>query len=424
MNASLTFGLGYRRMRWLITGWLALSTVLNVIDKQTLSILAPVMRDQLGLSVQGYANVVTAFQVSFAIMYTVGGRFVDWVGERAGMAACIAWWSVCTVLTAFAQGAFSLGIIRFLLGAGEPGNYPAALRATTRWFPKSERGLPIACFSSGGAVGNILAAPMIAGIALAFGWRAAFVLPGALGLLWLLGWLAIYRVPAEYPGISRHELAPLQEVDEGPAPSLASLLKNRSVLALILSRFVTDPVWTFYLFWIPEYLKRERGFTLTDIGLYAWIPFVAGALGGMTAGRASDLLIARGIAPIRARSRILYIAAAIAPLGILTTQVRSAASALLLISVMAFVVYSWFINTAAIVPDVVPEQRVGSVLGLIGTAGSAAGALFSLLVGFLVTHYSYTIVFLIAGSLHAAGALILWSLMPAARSVPEVLHAA
>lgn len=399
-------------MRWMIAGWLALSTVLNVIDKQTLSVLAPVLRDKLDLSVQGYANVVTAFQISFAIMYTGGGRFVDWVGERIGMAACIAWWSVCTMLTAIVQGPLSLGVVRFLLGLGEPGNYPAALRATTRWFPKSERGLPIALFSSGGAVGNILAPPMIAGIAVLFGWRAAFVVPGALGLLWLVGWLAIYRMPSEHPGITRPELAALQEPNIGRAPGFGSLLANRGVLALIISRFITDPVWTFYLFWIPEYLKRERGFTLTDIGLYAWIPFVAGALGGMTAGRASDLLIARGIAPIRARSRILYIAAAVAPLGILTTAVHSAAAAILLIAVMAFVVYAWFINTAAIIPDIVAESRVGSVLGLVGTAGSAAGALFSLLVGFLLTRYSYGVVFAVAGSMHVLGALIFRALMP------------
>jgi ACS family hexuronate transporter-like MFS transporter len=349
---------------------------------------------------------------------------VDWVGERAGMAACIAWWSICTMLTALSQGALSLGVVRFLLGLGEPGNYPAALRATTRWFPKAERGFPIACFSSGGAVGNILAPPLVAGIAVLFGWRAAFVVPGALGLLWLAGWLAIYRLPAQYPGISQHELAQLKESDTSPAPGIGGLLRDRSVLALILSRFVTDPVWTFYLFWIPEYLKRERGFSLTQIGLYAWIPFVAGALGGMTSGRVSDRLIAHGIPPVTARSRILYLAAAFAPLGILTTQARSAATAILLIAVMAFVTYSWFITTAAIIPDITSEKVVGSVLGFIGTAGAAAGALFSLLVGYLVTHYSYGVVFAIAGSLHVAGALIFWWVMPARQPVAEALHAA
>ncbi len=398
-------------MRWLISAWLALSVVLNVVDKQTLSVLAPLLRDQFNLSVQGYSHVVTAFMVSFTVMYTVGGRLVDRIGERIGMAACILWWSLCTMATALAQGVWSLGAIRFLLGIGEPGNYPAALRATTRWFPKEERGLPIALFSSGGAIGNLLAPPLIAGLTLLFGWRAAFVLPGAVGLLWLVLWLAIYRPPEEYPGIAREELQKLEpeKRQSSPAP-WTSLLRNRDVLALVLSRFVSDPVWYFYVFWMPEYLKRERGFSLGDIGMYAWIPFVAGAIGGMTWGRASDLLIRGGVAPVKARTRLLYLSAAIAPVGMLTSQVGSAAMAIFLIAVMAFVAYSWFINTAAMIPDVVPENTVGSVLGLIGTAGSFGGVLFTPLVGYLVANYSYAVVFVMAGSMHVTGALILWAL--------------
>jgi len=273
--------------------------------------------------------------------------------------------------------------------------------------------LPVALFSSGSAVGNVIAPPLIAGLTLVFGWRSAFVLPGLLGLVWLAGWLAIYRVPAEYPGITRQELSELEDEPENANKNdrWIALLKNRSVLALVLSRFVSDPVWYLYLFWIPEYLKRERGFSLTDIGMYAWIPFVAGAIGGMTGGRASDMLIAKGIAPAKARARILYVSAAIAPLGMLTGLVHSAAAAIFLIAIMAFVVYSWFINTAAIIPDVVSGKVVGSVLGLIGTAGSAGGALFTPLVGFLVSRYSYAIVFMMAGTMHLMGALIFWTLM-------------
>src|SRR5215831_7072249 len=195
----MALALSYRKMRWVIAAWLTLSTVLNLIDRQTLSILAPMLRDKFQISQLTYSHIVTAFLVSYTVMYTVGGAFVDWIGERIGMAACILWWSICTMLTGLAQGALSLGIFRFLLGLGEPGNYPAALRATTRWFPKAERGLPIALFSSGSAIGNVIAPPMIAGLTLLYGWRAAFVLPGLLGLLWLAGWLAIYRAPAEYP---------------------------------------------------------------------------------------------------------------------------------------------------------------------------------------------------------------------------------
>jgi ACS family hexuronate transporter-like MFS transporter len=411
-------------MRWFIAGWLMLSTVLNVVDKQTLSVLAPLLRDELHLTVQGYSNVVTAFMISFAVMYTVSGRMVDWLGERVGMSVCIFWWSICTMLTGFATGAMSLGAIRFLLGLGEPGNYPAALRATTRWFPRAERGLPVALFSSGGAIGNVLAPPLVAGLTYWLGWRAAFFLPGALGLVWLAVWLAVYRVPEEYPGIRAEELRALGREEKPPKLEMAEwagLLGNRNVLALLLARFVSDPVWYFYIFWIPEYLKRERGFSLTDIGLYAWIPFVAGAIGGMTGGRLSDVLIRRGVAPTKARSRVLYAAAVVAPLGILTSQVQSPAVAIALIAVMAFVVYTWFINTAAMIPDVAGEHAVGSVLGFIGTAGSIGGVLFTPLVGYLVSHYSYHAVFAVAGSMHATGALILWALRrdPAPVAAPK-----
>ncbi|MCJ7503210.1 MAG: MFS transporter [Acidobacteriia bacterium] len=411
--------LTYRKLRWIIAGWLTLSTILNLIDRQTLSILAPLLRDKFHLSPQDYANIVSAFLISYAVMYTVGGRFVDWIGERVGMAACILWWSICAMLTSLAQGFWSLGIIRFLLGIGEPGNYPAALRATTRWFPKAERGLPIALFSSGSAVGNIIAPPMIAGLMLLWDWRAAFIIPGALGLIWLVVWLWIYRLPEHLPGISQEELAWIRnENSQGVASASASgpqrwgdLLKDRNVLALVLCRLVSDPVWYFYLFWIPEYLTRERGFSLAEIGLYAWIPFVAGAVGGMVGGRASDRLVHAGVSPARARTRVLYISAAIAPLGMLTGKVHTAAMAIALIAVMAFVVYSWFINTAALIPDLFSEKVVGSVLGLMGTAGSAGAVVFTTLVGFLLTHYSYTAVFLLAGSMHLLASLILWSLL-------------
>lgn len=407
--------LSYRKMRWVIAAWLTLSTILNLIDRQSLSILAPFLRQKLHLSVQDYAHVVTAFLVSYTVMYAVGGRFVDWIGERIGMAACIVWWSACTILTALAQGWLSLAFVRFLLGLGEPANYPAALRATTIWFPKAERGLPIAIFSSGSAVGNVLAPPLIAGITLAFGWRAAFVFPGLLGFVWVAVWLIIYHTPARFPGLPPEELSALKDENpqgsSGLGASWFGLLKQRNVLALVISRFVSDPVWYFYLFWIPEYLKRERSFTLTDIGLYAWIPFVAGAAGGMTAGWTSDVLIARGIPPVKARTWVLYIAAALAPLGMLTSKVHSAATAIFLIAVMAFVVYCWFINTAAIIPDVVPENVVGSVLGFMGTAGSAAGAVFSLLLGFLLARYSYAPAFALAGCMHLLAAVLLRSMI-------------
>ncbi len=410
----IRFRRNYRKTRWVITALLTVSTILNFIDRQTLSILAPFLRDKFHISVEGYSHIVAAFLIAYSVMYTVGGRFVDWVGERSGLAVCIFWWSVCTMLTGLASGAWSLGIIRFLLGLGEPGSSPAALRASTRWFPREERGLPIAIFSSGSAVGYIFAAPLIAFLTLRFGWRVAFLVPGLLGLIWLAAWLAIYGNPLEGTTISKDDRAKLvRDHEEGcpdsRLPSFRSLLSNRNILALLLARFFSDPVSYFYAFWIPEYLRRERGFSLSAIGMYAWIPFVAAAIGGMLGGRASDLLIQRGVPPAKARRLILYGSAVFAPLGVFTSQVRSASMAIVLMSVMSFVVYCWFINTAAMIPDIVTERAVASVLGIIGTAGSASGVLFTFLVGFLVSRYSsYRAVFFILGSMHLVAAFILW----------------
>lgn len=400
-------------MRWIVVCLLTLSTILNLLDRQTLSILSPFLRTELHISVTQYSYVVAGFMASYSVMYAVGGWFVDRIGERIGMAFCIGWWSVCTMLTACIVGPRSLGAVRFLLGVGEPGNYPAALKATTRWFPKAERGLPVALFSSGSAIGNMIAAPLIAAITLWFGWRAAFLLPGALGLVWLLIWLLVYQSPKNFAGYSKN--APSEDTEcapAGPSKGWRSLFLNRNVIALVIARFISDPVSYFYVFWIPEYLKHERGFSLAEIGMYAWMPYVAGAMGGVMGGRWSDLLIRRGTAPVRARLWTLYVSAIGAPLGVFTSQVHSAALALSLMSLESFIVYCWFINTAAMIPDVAPPAQAGSILGLIGTAGSFSGMLFNLLVGTLVSHFgSYRWVFAIVGSVHLIAALVLRGLV-------------
>ncbi|MEO7143627.1 MAG: MFS transporter [Bryobacteraceae bacterium] len=387
-------------LRWFITAWITVSTLLNYMDRQTLSVVAPLIRNEFKLTNEDYAHIVSAFLASYTVMYTVGGRFVDWIGERVGMAASIVWWSIATMLHSLATGALSLGIYRFILGIGEPANYPAALRATTSWFAKTERGLPIAIYSSGSSVGAIFAPPLIAWITLRYGWRLAFLAPGALGLVWVVVWLHIYHRP-EAPAFERAVAAPLRWTD---------LLKDRNVQAIFFARLLADPVWYFYMFWTPEYLTRARGFSLAEIGLYGWIPFVAAGLGGVFGGAASDWLIRAGVAPATARRRVLYGAAAIAPLGIATGWIRSTSLAMLLISVAAFVCFVWFINTSALISDVFPEQVVGSVQGLVGTAGSGGGMLFSLLTGFLLDRSSYAIVFAIAGSMHVLASLILWGM--------------
>jgi ACS family hexuronate transporter-like MFS transporter len=410
---AMTLGSSYRKLRWFIVAWITVSTVLNLLDRQGLYVLAPVLRQQFSMSIESYSKVVSFFLLAYAVMYTVGGRIVDWIGERVALAVFVTWWSLWTMLTSLVQGVFGLGAVQFLAGLGEPGNYPAGLRAMTTWFSKEERGLPIAIFSSGSALGNAIAAPLIAAITLTAGWRVTFVIIGSLGLVWTVVWLWIYRAPAASVTPDTTQAAsPKPEPPACPGPSRwIDLLKNRKVLGLVLARLVSDPVWWFFVAFTPEYLKSQRGFSLKEIGLYAWIPFVAGTLGGMLGGGTSDRLIRKGMNAARARLRVLYISAAFAPLGILISGVPSAGMAIALIAGMALVVYSWFINTAALIPDVLPENVVGSVLGLMGTAGSLGGFLFTRLVGFLLTHYSYAVVFVLAGSMHLMAAVILWAFM-------------
>jgi MFS transporter, ACS family, aldohexuronate transporter len=405
-----------RRLRWFIVGWMTLSTILNLVDKNTLAILAPTLSEKFGISQADYAHIIMAFQFAYAVMYIVAGRFVDVVGEKIGMTACVLWWSIASMLHAFARGVFSFGAVRFLLGIGEPGNYPAALRATARWFAKEERGLPIAIWSSGSSVGSLISVPIIAFLALHFGWRSAFVVPGLVGAVWVVVWTLAYRmpsVPVDGPGIAVE--APPTAAQKAAEPrSFLDLLKNKKVLAIIGVRLLNDPVWVFYIAWMPKYLAEVWKFDLQQMALYGWIPFLFGGMGGMFGGMASDWLIRRGLAPAKARKACLYATAAIAPLGMLTGYVGSAAVSIALLAMMAFVCYTWFISTAALMSDVFPERVVGSVLGLSAGAGQFGGILIAWLAGHLLqrggadVRHSYASLFIIAGSAHLAASTILF----------------
>jgi ACS family hexuronate transporter-like MFS transporter len=393
-----------RRLRWFIVGWITLSTILNLVDRQTLAILAPTLMTKFKLTNADFSSILNGFQVAYTVMYTVGGRFVDKVGEKLGMTVCIVWWSVATMLHAAATGSLSLRLYRFLLGIGEPGNYPAALRVTTRWFAKEERGLPIAIFSSGSSVGSLIAPPMIAVLTLYFGWRMAFFVPGLLAALWAVVWVAVYRMPS----VALDGVGAMPDLGGSAVPGLLKLLADGRVRAIVLARLISDPVWTFYLYWTPKYLSDAWGYNLKDLGLYAWIPFVFGGAGGIFGGAASDWLIRRGLEPARARKVLLYIGGAIAPLGMTLGFARSSAVALALIAVMAFVVYVWFIDTAALISDVFPENVVGSVLGMMGTAGAAGGIALNWFAGHTLDRYhSYAPVFIVAGSGHLLASLVL-----------------
>ncbi|HEY5911297.1 MAG TPA: MFS transporter [Verrucomicrobiae bacterium] len=405
-----------RRLRWFLIGWMTLSTILNLVDKNTLAILAPTLSEKFDISQADYARIIMAFQFAYAVMYVAAGRFVDVVGEKVGMTACVVWWSIAEILHAFARGALSFGVVRFFLGIGEPGNYPAALRATARWFSKEERGLPIAIWSSGSSVGSLISVPIVATLALHFGWRSAFVVPGLVGIVWVIVWALAYRMPSvsmDGPRVAV-EASPTPAEKAAEPHTFLDLLKNKKVLAIVGVRLLNDPVWVFYIAWMPKYLAEVWKFDLKQMALFGWIPFLFGGMGGMFGGLASDWLIRRGMAAAQARKTCLYVTGAIAPLGMLTGYVGSAGVSIALLAMMAFICYTWFISTAALMSDVFPERVVGSVLGLSAGTGQFGGILIAWLAGYLLerggvdVRHSYASLFIIAGSAHVLACAILF----------------
>jgi ACS family hexuronate transporter-like MFS transporter len=402
----------YRTVRWWIVGLLFLATTINYIDRQTLSVLSTTLREELNLTDRDYANCVSAFLVSYAIMYSVSGRIIDRVGVRLGASVCVVWWSIATALTGLARGPLSLMFFRFLLGIGEPGIFPAGMKACGEWFPRKLRGTAIGIFSSGSAIGAVVAAPLLVFITHHWGWRTAFVIPGLVGLvIWLPLWWLIYRSPSATV-ISNEDLSDLA-ADTNPEKqrSWFSLLRERNVWGLVLGRIGADPVWYLYLFWLPDYLQRARGLTLIEVGMYVWIPFLFADLGSMFGGMISDRLIRRGMAAPRARYAVLAGIAVLAPLGALVGVVESVQASVGIACLIAFLCQAWSINMATLVPDLTAKNEIASVMGLLGTSGSVGGIIFAQVLGVTIAAFGFTSAFAMAALLHPISAVVLFFML-------------
>jgi len=399
----------YTRIRWLIAGALFAATTINYIDRQTLSILSPLLRRELNLTERDYANIVTAFLIPYTVMYSLGGRLMDVIGVRFGLTLSLAWWSVATMLTGLSRGAFSLGFFRFLLGVGEPCVYPAGVKVCGEWFPQQLRATAVGIFSSGASIGAVLAPPLVAWLTLTFGWRYAFIIPGLLGLVWLPLWLAFYKPAQQHPSLTVEEkqLLARDEVRQQPK-SWRSLLRHRVVWGLVFARFLSDPVWYFYLFWLPDYLQRIRGLSLAEMGLYGWIPFIFADLGSIGGGALSDFLVRRGFSSIKARLTVLIGVGCLAPVGALVGAIPSLPAAIAVTCFVALLTQCWSVNTASLTADIVPSSSTATVFGMMGTAGSLAGAGFAQVLGFVIGQFGYEAAFVVAAVLHPCAATILW----------------
>jgi ACS family hexuronate transporter-like MFS transporter len=415
-------GFKLRGLRWWIISLIFLATLINYIDRLTISVLAPVITRDLGLTNTEFGGIITWFLLAYTISQGLSGKLYDRIGTKRGFVCSIMLWSIAAIAHALARGLASLSIFRFVLGLGEAGNWPGAAKTVAEWFPIRERAFGMAIFNSGAAIGSVVAPPLIVWLSLAYGWQTTFIATGALGFAWLALWLLFYQTPDRHKWLGEDERRLIlegQRVDSAgdalvtePAAPLGwrELLRYRQVWAIVLARFLTDPVWWLYISWLPKYLADARGFSLVKIGLFAWVPYVAADAGSLSGGWLSGYLISRGWSVDRSRKLVIAIAAFLMPAGIFAAFARDAMVALVLIGVVLFGFQVWINNVQTLPSDFFSDKAVASVAGLGGTGAGIGSMIFIFSTGWIVDHFSYVPVLVSAGLLAPLGTLVLFAL--------------
>jgi ACS family hexuronate transporter-like MFS transporter len=377
-----------RGYRWVIVALLFCATTVNYIDRQILGILANTLQLEIGWSEVQYGFIVSAFQAAYAAGLIVFGWLIDRLGTRPGYIISITWWSLAAMGHVLASTPFGFGIARFLLGLGEAGNFPAAVKTVAEWFPRRERALAIGLFNCGSNIGAIVTPLLVPWLALAYGWRAAFLATGAVGLFWVAAWLLLYRTPAAHPWVSPAELAHIRSDPEESEsrPSWRQLLAYRETWALLIARFLTDPVWWFYLYWAPKFLYARHGLTLDRIAMPLVVIYVFADAGSIFGGWMSSFLLRRGYSVNAARKlAILACAIMVVPVAF-ASHVNEMWLSVVLIGFAAAGHQGWAANMFAMISDLYPKNAVSTATGLAGFGGSAGGMLASTAVGLILQY--------------------------------------
>ena len=420
-------------LRWVIVGMIFFATLINYIDRLTISVLAPKITEDLHLTNTEFGGIATWFLFAYTISQGLSGKLYDRVGIKKGFTASIVLWSLAAIAHAWSVGIGSLSAFRFALGLGEAGNWPGAAKTVAEWFPARQRAFGMAIFNSGAAIGSIVAPPVIVGLYGYFGhWQPVFIITGLLGFIWLGFWLAIYNRPEDHKWLTREELAIIRDetpggkgevVPHGPVPADVSLgwlelLRYRQTWAIIVSRFLVDPVWWLYITWLPLFLYKVHGFDLKQIGLFAWVPYVAADAGSLFGGWLSGYLIGRGWSVNSARKAVIAFAALLMPAGIAAAFTPDSMTALILIGVVLFGFQVWINNVQTLPSDFFPTKAVGTVAGLGGTGAGIGSMIFIFSTGWVVDNYSYTPVLVTAGLLAPIGTVALFLLAGNIKKVP------
>jgi ACS family hexuronate transporter-like MFS transporter len=394
--------------RWLIVAVIFIAIIFNYVDRQIVSILKPVLKQAFMLEDDGYAVIVNVFTICYAAMYPVSGWLVDRFGTRLVMFWGVITWSVACIGGGIARSIGQFAFFRGLLGAAEPTNFPAQLKVVAQWFSGKTRATANSLCVAGSSIGAIIAPPLVAWLALSYGWKAAFYVLGAVGLLIALLWKLIYRDP---PPEIVAEVATTATVPSDQKFSWKKLWTTRTLWGILLIRFVSDPVWYFCLFWLPGYLQEESGLTLAQVGMFGWIPFLVADSGAIATSAWSDSLVRRGIQPLRARKIMLSTVAVFAPLCALTPILPNAATTLLVFSVVALACLSWLFTISVVIAEAFPVKNVASVLGIAGGFGALGAVLFNYFIGQFIGTVGAAKIFIAMAVLHPVAVLILWTMV-------------
>jgi MFS transporter, ACS family, hexuronate transporter len=402
--------------RWRIVVLLFFATTINYIDRQVLGILAPDLEDLFNWSESDYGFIIMAFQIAYAIGLIATGTILDRIGTRKGFSIAIVLWSLAGMVHAGARSAFAFAASRFALGIGESANFPASVKTVAEWFPKKERALATGIFNSGPNVGAIVTPLLIPIIALTWGWEWAFIITGAVGFIWLFFWLLFYRLPEKSKNLSEKEKTYIFQ-DDGQEPvekiPWRKIIGHKQTLGICLARFVTDPIWWFFLYWLPKFLNSSYGIDLTHIGLPLITIYLISIGGSVLGGWISSRMIYKGKNPVAARKvAILLMALLVVPI-FFVSGISNMWLAVMFIAMAAFAHQGYAANIFTIVSDIFPKSAVGSVVGLSGFAGAVGGVLFSAAVGLILEFTgSYYIVFAIASVSYLVCWLVLKIFVP------------
>jgi ACS family hexuronate transporter-like MFS transporter len=398
------------------------ATTINYIDRQVIGILKPFLESDLGIGEEEYGYIITAFTVAYALGLLLAGRLIDKIGTRIGYAFSIFGWSIAAMLHALATVPFGFGVARALLGIFEAGNFPSAIKATAEWFPKRERALATGIFNSGANIGAVFAPLLVPLIAQTMGWQWAFILTGAIGFFWLIFWFIYYEVPEKQKRLSAEEMAYIQsdgEKEEKTQVSWFRLLKYRQTWAFFTGKFLTDPIWWFYLYWIPGWLAKVQGVDpkqFSRFGLPLAVIYTATTIGSISGGWLSSFFIRKGWVAQKARAvTMLIFACLVVPVMFIQVPGVGFWGAVALVSLAASAHQAWSANIFTTVSDMFPKKAVGSVTGIGGMAGAVGGALIASFTGNILAFFEqqghiktgYSILFVIAGSAY----LLAWILM-------------